>query len=336
MPPENVPSEIVGAPSSGCSAVEGEVLQRADGLRELVDRVLAQVRHRAVGGLAARDRVRPHDALVRHARVVRRRLGHQHRAAVARARPPRGPAPARPRSPSPRPRTARARARRRPAERSQPLRRDDDRRRPALHVARPAPEQAVAVGLAGERVDRPVGAARAGRCRGGPVRHSDGPSPGERGRRATSGPGANSCEATENPAASSRAASSDAAFSSSPGGLTVRIATSSRVSSTTSALTASRRAPAPARSAAASASAHRPRRPPRPRARSPSARRARRSCGRCPSRTTASCRGSSPGTRSGCRRSPGCRAPASPSGDVAPGHTGLDSTISTRRRDQAG
>ena len=63
--------------------LQREVLEPRHGARELVDRVLAQVRHRAVGGLAARDRVGPHDALVRHARVVRRRLGDQHGAAAA-------------------------------------------------------------------------------------------------------------------------------------------------------------------------------------------------------------------------------------------------------------
>ena len=157
MPPENVPSETVGEPSSGCSASKERSCSERMACASGIDGVLAQVRHRAVRGLPARDRVRPHDALVRDARVVRRRLGHQHRAARRPARPPRGPAPARPRSRSPRPRTARARAPSRRAA-SQPLRRDHDRRRPALHVARAAPEQAVAVGLAGERVDRPVGA----------------------------------------------------------------------------------------------------------------------------------------------------------------------------------
>src|SRR4051794_33638916 len=63
--------------------VEREVLQAADGGRERVDRVLPQLGHRAVRGLAARHRVGPHHAFVRDARVVRGRLGHQPRAALA-------------------------------------------------------------------------------------------------------------------------------------------------------------------------------------------------------------------------------------------------------------
>ena len=67
-----------------------------------------------------------------------------------------------------------------------------------------------------------------------PVRHSAGRSPRLRVRAIRLvRPGASSCEVTSRPAASSRAASSDAAFSSSPGGLTVRVRMSSCVSSTT-------------------------------------------------------------------------------------------------------
>ena len=241
IPPENVPSDTVGAPSSGCSSTsKAKSSSASDRARELVDRVLAQVRHRPVRGLPARHRVRPHDALVRHARVVRGRLGHQHRAAAAQQRRRRPPAPARPRSPSPHPRTARARGprtatRRRDASRSAG---DDDRRRPALHVARAAPEQAVAVGLARERVDRPVGLAQrhrvevAGQAQRRPlVRHA--PAGDQRGA-----PRVELVRLDREPGRlQPRPDQRRGLAASSPGGLIVRVATSSRVSSTTGAAT---------------------------------------------------------------------------------------------------
>ena len=188
MPPENVPSETVGAPSSGCSGRR----RRGPAAR---GRPARAGRWRSRPG-AASSRARSSRAPPRPPtrRPCARRTGSS---SSARPPAPRRTRPARPSSrasasapsqpvSSPAHSTSSS-----PAEptgpRATPLRRDDDRRRPALHVARAAPEQAVAVGLAGERVDRPVRAperhgvevARSGTATG---RHR------RAGRRATSGP----------------------------------------------------------------------------------------------------------------------------------------------------
>ena len=283
MPPENVPSETVGAPSSGCSgASKREVLEPPDRPRELVDRVLAQVRHRAVRRLPARHRVRPHHALVRDARVVRGRLGHQHRAAAR---------------PAARRRAQRQRAlaaglltraqheleprRRRAAQRRHPLGRDDDRRRPALHVARAAPEQPVAVGLAGERVDRPVRlpSGTVSRC---PVRHSDGPvrhAPARDERRA---PGVELVRRDREPGRLQARPDQRRGL----GLVAGRVDRAGRDELARELDDVGRSPRSPTGSGAGSARCRRglaagPRRPPRPRGRSPSARRARRTGARC-------------------------------------------------------
>ena len=160
MPPETVPMLRVGSPSERVGVdVEREAVETRDRPRDLVDRVLAEVRHRPVRGPALRERVEPHDALVRYARVVRRRLGDEERAGAAE------------RAIRPRQRERAVAARllagaqhdlepgAAAAERGDPLRRDHDRRRAALHVARPAAVEPVAVDLAAERVAGPVAAA---------------------------------------------------------------------------------------------------------------------------------------------------------------------------------
>ena len=329
IPPENVPSETVGRPSSGCSsASKREVLEPADRPRELVDRVLAQVRHRAVRGLAARDRVGPHDALVRDARVVRGRLGHQHRAAAARAarrRRASASAPSQPVS-SPAHSTSSRPADGEPPERRHPLGGDDDRRRPALHVARPAPEQPVAVGLAGERVDRPVrlpqrhGVEVPGQAQRRPVADtpqratSDTP-PGVELVRLDREPGRLQARPDQRRGLGLVAGRVDGAGRDE---LARELDDVGAHRVPTGSGAALRQLPS-------RRSARGRRRPPRRRGPSPSARRAPRTGARCRAPTTASCRGSSPGTRSGSRRSPGCRAPATPaatSRPATPGSTG--------------
>lgn len=137
-------------------AVEPEILERGHGPRELVDRVVAQMRHRAVCAPPARARVQPDDALVGHTRVVGGGLRHQHGGGVAE----------RARVGEP----ARARAARLLAgaenhldagvarsEGRQALGRRDDRGQPCLHVARPATVEAVAVDLSAQRLAGPLG-----------------------------------------------------------------------------------------------------------------------------------------------------------------------------------
>ena len=135
-----------------------EPLELRDRPGQLVDGVVAELRHRPVGGAPRGPRVEPDDALVGRARVVGGRLRHQHGAGAAKAAVlddlHRALAAGL---------LARAQDQLEPgvavAERGDALRRHHDRGEPALHVARPAAVQPVAVDLAAERVAAPVRAA---------------------------------------------------------------------------------------------------------------------------------------------------------------------------------
>src|SRR5215831_1994012 len=82
-PPSNVPTFMVGPPITGCAFTEIEALQLAHRLRRLVDRVDAQLGHRAVRRDSAEFRVEFKRTLVADERIVGGRLAHDHRARAA-------------------------------------------------------------------------------------------------------------------------------------------------------------------------------------------------------------------------------------------------------------